>query len=152
MRLLAAFVRLPRGQRAVVLEAVACLALASVLVHRVPMRYWRGSLNAAGADIAGAAVRREFSRSVGRAVRRVARRLSFEPACLPQAMAAQWMLRRRHVSSHMVFGVRRRSPGRPTDYHAWLTVDGERVLGGRNAGAFTPLPSLSQHQAPRNRD
>ena len=55
-------------------------------------------------------------------------------------MAAKWMLRRRGVSSRLWIGVRRPAPGRPLEYHAWLTVDGESVIGGRSADAYVPLP------------
>ena len=67
--------------------------------------------------------------------------LPFEAACLPRAMAAQWMLLRRGVPSRLVFGARRpAAPGGGNDYHAWLTVDGERVIGGRRAETYRPLP------------
>lgn len=140
MRLLVAFLRVPPRQQAMALEAAACLALARVLARHVPMRCWRGSLNAAVAGAAARADVRGPGRTVGRMVRKVARRLPFTAACLPQAMAAQWMLRRRHVASRLVFGVRRAAGGRETAYHAWLTVGGKPVIGGRTAGAFTPLP------------
>ena len=111
------------------------------------MRHWRRHLEDGDAGGAGNARRRQLGRAVGRMVRRVARRLPFEALCLPRAMAAQWMLRRRGVSSRLWVGVRRAAPGRPLDYYAWLTVDGESVIGGRSASAYIPLPWPSPPEA-----
>ena len=47
----------------------------------------------------------------------------------------------RPCTSRVVFGVRRAAPERPPEYHAWLVMDGETVIGGRRAGSFTPLPA-----------
>ena len=139
MTLLASWLRLPAPQRALALEAAAWLTLSRVLVRHVAMRRWHRHLDV-GAGDGGDGGRRELGHAVGRMVRRVAHRLPFEALCLPQAMAAQWMLRRRGVSSRLWIGARRAAPGRPLDYHAWLTVDGESVIGGRSAGAYVPLP------------
>lgn len=133
---LAAFLRLPWRKRMLAMEAAAWLALARLIVGRVPMRYWRLD---AGAD--GAASASSSAPTVGWAVRRVARRLPFETKCLPRALAAHWMLRRRGGASRVVFGVRRAAPERHPEYHAWLVIDGETVIGGREAASFTPLPA-----------
>lgn len=134
---LAAFARLPWRKRALAVEAAVWLALARLFVGRVPMRYWRLDA-AADAGRAGRAAR--SAPAVGWAVRRVADRLPFETKCLPRALAAHWMLRRRGGASRVVFGVRRAAPERRPEYHAWLVMDGETVIGGRQAASFTPLP------------
>ena len=136
--LVAGFFRLRGAQRVMALEAAVWLSLARLLVRRVPMRYWRGCVNAAETG-SGPPDRRGLGCVVGRMVRAVSRRLPGNVVCLPRALAAHWMLRRREVSSRLVFGVRRVAPGRAPDYHAWVTVDGEPVVGGRNAGTWTPL-------------
>ncbi len=82
------------------------LTLARLLVDQLPMRYWRRHLEATGGGNGGTG-RQPLGRTVGRVVGRVARRLPFEALCLPQAMAAQWMLRRRGVSAHLWIGVGR---------------------------------------------
>lgn len=139
MTLLAGWLRLPPPERAMALEAAVWLTLARLLVHHVPMRHWRRHLEAAAGG-SGDAGQQPLGRAVGRMVRRVARRLPFEARCLPRAMAAQWMLRRRGVSGRLWIGVRRPAPERPLDYHAWLTVDGESVIGGRPTRSWVPLP------------
>ena len=163
MNPLAAFFRLPGPDRAMAVEAALCLLLARLLVRCVPMRYWMGRLHGAAAGSASAdrqgvgrqgmdrqgvgrqgmgrqgVDRQGVGRIVGRIVRAVARRLPVEVVCLPRAVAAHWILRRRGISSRVVFGVRRAAPGRSPDYHAWLTVDGDTVMGGRNGAAYAPL-------------
>jgi hypothetical protein len=143
LRLLAAFLRLPWRKRALAVEASLWLALARLFVGRVPMRYWRLD---AGAGAVGGASR--SAPAVGWAVRRVADRLPFEAKCLPRALAAHWMLRRRGGASRVVFGVRRTAPERRPEYHAWLVMDGETVIGGRQAASFTPLPASVPPAAP----
>ena len=80
------------------------------------------------------------SRRVARIVRKVARHPPFRSACLPQAMAAQWMLRRRGMESRLFFGARRKAQGPGLQFHAWLSVAGEPVLGGEEAGTWAALP------------
>ena len=149
----------PRG-----LEAAALLGLAHLLIKHVPMRYWRAWLTTADSAVCGTDqdasahdCRRSRTQSRGRkivgkvvrTVRSVARRVPFKAVCLPQAMAGQWMLRRRGVASRLWFGVRRSAGGCSTntvehglEYHAWLTVDGECVLGGGEVETYAALPPM----------
>lgn len=64
---------------------------------------------------------------VGYAVTRVARLLPWHPTCLPQALAARMMLRRRGVACVSHLGVFRTQPVKA---HAWVTVNGRVVQGG----------------------
>ena len=139
MTLLGSWLRLSAPQRALALEAAVWLTMARLLVGHVPMRRWGRHLETVhgGIDDSG---RGPLGHAVGRMVRRVARRLPFEASCLPKAMAAHWMLRRRGVSSRLWIGARSAAKGGPLKYHAWLTVDGKSVIGGRPDGTFVPLP------------
>jgi hypothetical protein len=65
---------------------------------------------------------------IGWAVTRAARHVPFEAVCLPQAMAAHAMLKRRGIASAMHFGARR-SEEKPIDAHAWLDAAGVEVTG-----------------------
>ena len=136
LRLLVSFFRLPGRLRVMAVEAAIRLVLARLLVGRVPMRHWAG--RSAEGDAPGPTAR-ALGREAGRMVRRVARRLPARFACLPQAVAAHRMLRRRGVPSRLVFGVRRPAPGRRPRYHAWVTVDGACVIGGREIETWAPL-------------
>ena len=69
-----------------------------------------------------------IAKEVGWAVTRAARYVPFRAACLPQAIAAQTMLRRRGVACMMHFGAAR---GLETKFytHAWLDAAGVEVTG-----------------------
>jgi hypothetical protein len=70
------------------------------------------------------------------AVDRVASGAHGKSACLPQALAAQAMLRRRGISSRLCLGVAR--AGGETLAHAWLEVGRDKIVGGGD-GAFIRL-------------
>ena len=80
------------------------------------------------------------ARRVGRMVQRVARALPWHPTCLRQALATQWLLRRRSISSVLHLGVAQAST---MDAHAWVTVDGWYVVG-RVARSFAPVASFER--------
>ena len=162
-----AFVRAPVAAKAMALEATLFLLLARLLVAHAPVRRWRRWLATAeepaptgrppadshvassagdpeGPAPAGEhpayAPPRRLPRRVARIVRRVARHVPFPAVCLPQAMALQWMLRRRGVSSRLVFGARRKAQDSGLDFHAWLTVGGECVIGAGEVETYAALP------------
>ena len=54
--------------------------------------------------------------------------------CLPQALAAHWLLARRHIGSRICFGVNRGTEGLQS--HAWLVSGQEIVIGGQTVGEF----------------
>ena len=138
-----AFVRAPVATKAMALEAALLLLLAWLLVSHVPMRYWRHRLVTAEEPAAASGhlartLRRPLPGRVARTVGSVARHVPFPAVCLPQAMALQWMLRRRAVASRLVFGAKRK--GAELDLHAWLTVGGECVIGAGEIETYAPLP------------
>ncbi|HZD91599.1 MAG TPA: lasso peptide biosynthesis B2 protein [Pseudolabrys sp.] len=123
------------ARRALMLEAVVCLVLARLglivvpfpklarrLGHFVPPCDPRVSAARERGPQAALAV------EIGWAVTRAARYLPFKAVCLPQAMAAQMMLRRRGVASVMHFGAAR-GEEKPLDAHAWLDAAGVEVTG-----------------------
>ena len=156
-----AFVRAPVAIKSMALEAGLFLLLARLLVKHVPMRHWRHRLDAAEepATVGGQPERTPASkpgearsrrptappvvRRVTYIVRRVARRVPFPAVCLPRAMAAQWMLRRRGIPSRLFFGVRR-DPDSALQFHAWLTVGGECVMGGAAVETYSSLPPFNR--------
>ena len=148
-----AFLRLPRATRRMAIEAALLLTLARLLVVFVSMRYWRAQLDMRPRQVPSAVHQNEAAletagRAVGRIVQRVARRLPFDAKCLPQAMASQWMLRRRRIASQLHLGARRRQDG-TVALHAWLTVSGKCVAGGRHAESFEPLSAPGSAERPR---
>ena len=73
------------------------------------------------------------------AVKRAARLVP--SGCLPQAIAAQCLLRREGQPSRVVFGDARDTDG-GLKAHAWLRHDGRTVLGGETADRYLPLAAL----------
>lgn len=61
--------------------------------------------------------------------------------CLPQALAACWMLQARGTAPRMHYGVASRGGGNFVA-HAWVELDGIPVVGHRNAHEFTPLTTF----------
>jgi len=131
------FARAGGPRRLLVLEAIACLLAARLALIFVPFPKLAKRLGTfvppsdpravrTRAPAAPAQVR--LAQEIGWAVTRSARWLPFRAVCLPQAMAAQVMLRRRGVASVMRFGA---GPGeeKPLDAHAWLDAAGVEVTG-----------------------
>lgn len=156
MRRLRKFARLSRGDRLLALEALGWLALARVQIAVLPFRRIARRMGAplrsedGAGDAPGVAAmdpaRRAALRAVGRAVERAARHVPWRADCLPQAMAAQRMLRRRGIPATMHFGVRMGDEAcdRRMTAHAWLTVDSAGVVGARGLDEFTVVARFSQ--------
>jgi hypothetical protein len=92
-----------------------------------------------GAPAAGALGAYDVSRDIGWAVRAAAARVPWRSVCLPQAIAAQRMLRRRGIASRAVVGARRSTSRKPIDLHVWVLVDGTAIVGGRGHATFEPV-------------
>lgn len=60
-----------------------------------------------------------------------------ETLCLPRALAAHSMLRRRGIASRVCLGVAREHGN--LSAHAWVEVGEDRIVPGPNVGAFTHL-------------
>lgn len=69
-----------------------------------------------------------IANEVSWAVTRVARYVPFKAVCLPQAMVAHAMLKRRGIASVMHFGAAK-GQTKPLDAHAWLDAAGVEVTG-----------------------
>ena len=75
---------------------------------------------------------------VGWAVETTARHSPLPLTCLPQALAAWWMLQSRGYPARLIYGV---SNDQEAGFsaHAWVEVDEIAVVGGKAARAFTVL-------------
>jgi len=131
------FAEIDGRRRLLVIEATACLVAVRLALLVVPFPRLAGRLGTfvppsdpralrTGAD--ASAERSQIARQIGWAVTRSARWVPFKAVCLPQAMAAQAMLRRRGVASVMHFGAGR-GKEKPLDAHAWLDAAGVEVTG-----------------------
>lgn len=72
------------------------------------------------------------------AVTRAARHVPFKAVCLPQAMAARAMLKRRGVASVLHFGAAL-GEAQAIDAHAWLDAAGVEVTGYPVAKNFSEI-------------
>ena len=84
----------------------------------------------------------EVARKVSWAVTIAARHLPFEAVCLPQAMAAHDMLRKRGIFSVMHFGT---APGQALslDAHAWLNAGEIEVTGYPVGPEYTEIACIA---------
>jgi hypothetical protein len=57
--------------------------------------------------------------------------------CLPRALAAHAMLRRRGIASRLCLGVARE--GSELAAHAWVEIGNNKIVGGTEADGFTRL-------------
>jgi hypothetical protein len=137
VRPLRRFAQIGAHERALVVEAVLCLSCARLALILIPfprLAGWLGTFvppndpRVAHSRIETLPEQMRVTREIGWAVTRSARWMPFKAVCLPQAMAAQAMLRRRGIASVMHFGA---CPGKdkPLDAHAWLDAAGVEVTG-----------------------
>lgn len=82
------------------------------------------------------------ARTIGWAVTRAARHLPFEAVCLPQAMAAHAMLRKRGIFSIVHFGTAR-AESNPLSAHAWVNVEEVEVTGYPVGPEFTEIACIA---------
>jgi Transglutaminase-like superfamily len=146
-RLLRRFGEVDRRRRALLPEAVLCLWAARLALIVVPFPRLAPRLGsfvpptdvrASAASTAATPDHTTIAEEVGWAVTRAARYVPFRAVCLPQAMAAQVMLKRRGVKSVMHFGAAK-GADKPLDAHAWLDAAGVEVTGYPVAEGFAEI-------------
>jgi hypothetical protein len=135
-QLLGRFGRLSNRDRMLLAEAVFWLALSRIALKVCPFSAIAARLGAfsaptqttAGGCLELSEEQRRVARKVGWSVTRAARYVPFRAVCLPQAIAAKMMLRRRQVPSVLHFGVAIIAGG-PLKAHAWLDAADVQVTG-----------------------
>jgi Transglutaminase-like superfamily len=78
--------------------------------------------------------------AVSRVVDQVGARPWMRASCLPRALAAQAMLRRRGVASRLCLGAAR--DGGALAAHAWIELGDEVIVGGAEQPRFTRVVSF----------
>ena len=139
------FAQVGNSRRALVVEAVSWLLLARLALILVPFPTLARRIGTfvppADPRVARAAASRDDSRiaeDISWAVTRAARHVPFKAVCLPQAMAARVMLKRRGVASVMHFGAAK-GEAKPLNAHAWLDAAGVEVTGYPVAANFAEI-------------
>jgi hypothetical protein len=133
-------------RRTLLIEAAVRLLAAQAVLRLVPFPYLaprfgtfvppsnpRAAMGQSGASTEHAAAARE----IGWAVTTAARHVPFQAVCLPQAMAARMMLKRRGVPSVIHFGAAKGADA--LDTHAWLDAAGIEVTGFPVGGQFAEV-------------
>ena len=147
-RLLLRFKQVDNRRRALLAEAVACLLAARLALIFIPFprlaRHLGTFVPPADARASQAATeiapdQAQLAVAIGWAVTRAARYVPFKAVCLPQAMAARVMLKRRGVHSVMHFGAAKGRQDKPLDAHAWLDAAGVQVTGYPVAENFAEI-------------
>jgi hypothetical protein len=128
-------VTLSKMRRLYMREAVLVLILAVILLRLVPQRHIFAWANRSPRQVCRFAV--DEVAWVSWAVETVAARPWMKAACLPRALAACAMLRRRGIPNRLRLGVARQ--GESLTAHAWVEVGKEKVIGGTEADRFTPI-------------
>ena len=146
-RRLRRFAQVGNRRRALLAEAVAWLLLTRLALLLVPFPRLARRLGtfvppsdarAVAARMSGAPFATTLAEEIGWAVTRAARHVPFNAVCLPQAMTARIMLKRRGVGSVLHFGAAK-GDQKPLDAHAWLDAAGVEVTGYPVAAKFTEI-------------
>jgi hypothetical protein len=144
------FCQIDNRRRALVVEAVACLFAARLTLIFIPFPRLAQRLGifvppvdlyATQAKSGTMSNQAKLAEEIGWAVTRSARYMPFKAVCLPQAMAARVMLKRRGVASVMHFGAAK-GQEKPLDAHAWLDAAGIEVTGYPAAENFVEIACL----------
>lgn len=133
---------LTRQRRRLLLEAVVELLRARLRLLPLPGLDWQRALGTrtSSPDPPDTTAAPDGpAREVGWAVGVAARFVPWRSVCLPQAIAAQRMLRRRGIHGRAVVGARRSATEKPIDLHVWVLVDGRPIVGGRGHATYEPV-------------
>jgi hypothetical protein len=147
------FWRLPRPEKACFLQAAFWLPVTVLGLRWLGLRRWQTFLawpvpsrSVAPAD---PAARRALAESTARMVAAAARRVPFQPGCLPRALVLWRLLRRRGLDAQLRFGGRFNEA--QLEAHAWVEVEGGALDIGDDSGLpFAPfLPSHPSREGNR---
>jgi hypothetical protein len=114
-----------------------------LLLARLAVRFLRPAMLFAWAERPTRRVRRFAigeAQWVAWALDHVGSRARMDGLCLPRALAAHAMLRRRGIASRLCLGVAR--SGNTFAAHAWIEIGEERIIGGEEAAGFTRLAAF----------
>jgi hypothetical protein len=138
MPAIAKFLRLPRADRGVLVQAAGLYAVVAVAVRVLPFGQVRRLLARAAGFGSRAAAGPEIDAHVVWAVRAVSSRLP-GATCLTDALVAQCLLGRHRREAALCIGISPVRPdGQPLDAHAWLERGGS-ILIGAGAAVYDPL-------------
>ena len=138
----AKWLRRTRGERVLLLESFLMLGVARLAILLLPFRWlavFLGKRNTkTDAEKNATASSVSLARNIGKTVCSVAKYTPWESLCLPQAVAALWMLKRRGIAGALYLGVaKHESEPEKLAAHAWLCYGGVIITGGVNHEKYT---------------
>ena len=108
---------------------MAALGVARLMVTAIAFKRWRQTLGGTVAERLSGKPPIDARRFAAH-VEWAAKLLPFSTKCLPRAMALSWILRSRGIPHCFVFAVRPPDQrGLDDQLHAWVELDGEKILG-----------------------
>ena len=138
-----------RSDRSVLLEALLWLCWSKLLLLLVPFRWVAPHLGSPQVQSPSRISPEELARAerISWAVQSVARHVPLGLVCLPQAMAAKWMLRRRGLASTLYLGLA--CPGESkSPAHAWLRAGPKILTGQRESASYVPITTFAEPGLP----
>ncbi len=138
--------RRSRLERYLLLEAFIFLCLARLALLFFPFRWLARTLGrhmheserAMGTETLNTA------RMVGSAIRSAANYTPWESVCLPQAVAAMWMIKRRNIPGTLYMGVRKEGSGTGRlTAHAWVRCGNAVITGAKGHLHYTVVSAFS---------
>ncbi len=138
--------RRTRAERLLLLEAFVLLAFARLMVLILPFKWLAVSLgrhmNESGTQVNPSDLL--IARIVGQAIRSAASNTPWQSVCLPQAVAAQWMLKRRRIAATLYLGVAKsENKAEKLAAHAWLRCGDIILTGASGHRQFTVVAMFS---------
>lgn len=133
MQRLKRFRRLPRAERALLLQAAFTIVAARVALRFLSFERVR----VLACRSAGSARRPLPFDRIAWAVEASARQIRAS-SCLTKALAAQALLNKHGYASQLVIGVAR-NEARRLEAHAWITCQDQVLIGGPEIGRYAPL-------------
>ncbi|MDG5766316.1 lasso peptide biosynthesis B2 protein [Balneolales bacterium ANBcel1] len=140
------FLRKPFAEQRIYAEALLLTAIFRFMILFLPFRVllrFLGKTVAVEDNGHGSAAISPEVLPVIRAVKAVSRRVPWDSKCLVQASAGKIMLRRRGIAGIIHLGVRRDlTRSKAMKPHAWLTSDGQVLLGGGRLDQYAEVSRI----------
>jgi hypothetical protein len=144
MKRLANFIRLPNEEKAALLQVLPLLIGIRCGLRVLPLqKLYRFILRRGGIKQRPDQPDTTYPGRMAQAIERVTPYVLGENACLTQALAGLFLLRRRGWPAVLRIGVMKKEDG-SLQAHAWLMSEGQVVLGGKaiELERYTQLPDL----------
>jgi len=132
--LLIRFHHLDGRRRALVARTAIILFFASAAVAWLP---FRRAIRFGSVEVQPA--RRARIEEILWAAEAAARRVPWRTMCIEKGLAVQYLLRKSGIDARLHYGARHDPVGGKLQAHVWVTVDGQPLIGGEEAGDFAEV-------------